>query len=113
MAKEFRRGCKVNGFTTFSATPQLEVVKLIISMVATAQQDRAARFGGEEHESSPEIVLVHMDISRAYFHAPSKEEKHVGLLPEMWSNGTPEYGRLRLSVYDTRVAPLNWEDAFT
>ena len=54
-----------------------------------------------------------MDISRAYFHAPSKDEKHVGLLPEMWSNGTPEYERLRVSVYDTRVAPLNWEDAYT
>ena len=73
MAKEFRRGCKVNGFTTFSATPQLELVKLIISMVTTAQQDRAARFGGEEHETSPKIVLVHVDISRTYFHAPSKE----------------------------------------
>ena len=44
MAKEFRRGSKLDACKHFSATPPLELVKLIISMVATAQGDRAAWF---------------------------------------------------------------------
>ena len=45
VGKEFRRGSTVVGFTNFSATPPLELVKLIVLLVATAQQDRAARLG--------------------------------------------------------------------
>ena len=37
VAKEFRHGSKIDGFMNFSATPLLEMVKLMISMVATAQ----------------------------------------------------------------------------
>ena len=37
MAKEFRRGSEIDGFMNFSATPPLEVVKLMISMVALDQ----------------------------------------------------------------------------
>ena len=44
VAKEFRRGSKIDGFTNFSATPPLELVKLMISVAATAQWDQAARF---------------------------------------------------------------------
>ena len=36
VAKEYRRGPKIDGFTNFSATPLLELVKLMVSMVATA-----------------------------------------------------------------------------
>ena len=55
--------------------------------------------------------MMHTDISRAYFHAPCKEEKYVESPPEMWSKGCPEYGRLRVSLYGTRDAAANWEDA--
>ena len=71
VAKDYRRGATLEGFTNFSATAPLELVKLTISLVAIAQCDRAAWFG---HESSAEILRMHTDISRAYFHAPSKEE---------------------------------------
>ena len=54
---------------------------------------------------------MHTDISRAYFHAPSKEEKYVELPPEMWSEGNPEYGRFRVSLFGTRDAAAKWEDA--
>ena len=30
----------------------------------------------------------------------------------MWSKGCPEYGRLRVSLYGTRDAATNWEDAY-
>ena len=73
VVKEFRRGSKIDGFTNFSATPPHELVKLMISMVATAQWDQAARFVQEGHENSSEVVMMHTDTSRAYFRAPSKE----------------------------------------
>ena len=53
----------------------------MISMVATAQWDQAAWFGQEEHENSSEVVVMHTDISRAYFHAD------VEMPLEMWSKG--------------------------
>ena len=53
VAKEFRRGSAIDGFTNFSATPLLELVKLI----ATAQWDRAAWLGQD--------VMMHTDIRRA------------------------------------------------
>ena len=87
VAKEFLRGSKIDGFMNFSATPPLELEKLMMSMVATAQWDQAAWFGQEGHESSSEIVMMHTDIRRAYLHAPCKEEKYGELPPEMWSKG--------------------------
>ena len=54
---------------------------------------------------------MHTDIRRAYFHASSKEEKYVGQLLEMWSAGTLEYGRLRVSVIARRDAAAHLEDA--
>ena len=78
MAKEFRRGSKVDGFTNFSATPPLEeLVKLIISLLATAHWDRAAWFGEDEHQNSSEIVLMHTDISTAYVHAPEAKQRSM------------------------------------
>ena len=79
------------------------MVKLMISMVATGQWDQAAWFGQEGHENSSGIVMMHTDTSRAYCHAPCKEETYVEL---------PEYGRLRVSLYGTRDAAANWEDAY-
>ena len=112
VAKEFRRGSKVHGFTNFSATPPLEeLVKLVRSLVATSRWDRAAWIGEDEHQNSSEIVVMHTDISRAYFHARSKAQKCVELPTEMWSGGSLECGRLRVSLYGTRDAAANWEDA--
>ena len=112
VAKEFLRGSKIDGFMNFSATPPLELEKLMMSMVATAQWDQAAWFGQEGRESSSEIVMMHTDIRRAYLHAPCKEEKYGELPPEMWSKGCPEHGRHRVSLYGTRDAAANWEDAY-
>ena len=47
---------------------------------------------------------MHTDISRAYVHAPSKEEKYVELPPEMWSEGYLEFGRLGVLLYCTSDA---------
>ena len=74
VAKEFRRGSKYEGFANVSATPPLELVKLIISLVATAQRDPESWFGWREHGANDQIAMMHTDISRAHFHAPNKEE---------------------------------------
>ena len=107
VAKEFRHGSKIDGFTNFWATPPFELVKLMIPMTATAQWDPAVRFGQEGHENSSEIVMMHADISSANFHAPSKEGTYVVLPLEMWSKGCPGCGRLRVSLYGTREAAAN------
>ena len=116
VAKEFRRGSKYEGFANFSATPPLELVKLSIPLVATAQgaaqRDPESWFGWREHGANDQIAMMHTDISRAYFHAPSKEEKYVQLPSEMWRSEYPEYGRLRVSLYGTRDAAANWEAAY-
>ena len=52
VAKEFRRGSKIDGFTNFSDTPLLELVKLMISQVATARWDQAAWFGHEGRKNN-------------------------------------------------------------
>ena len=64
VAKDFRPGSKIDGFTNISATP-------MISMVATAQWDWAAWSGHEGHERGSRIVMMHTD------NAPCKEEKYV------------------------------------
>ena len=110
VTKEFRRGSKIDGLMNFSATLPLELVKLMISMVATAQWDQTAWFGQEGHESSSDIVMMHTDIRRAYFHAPCKEEKNDELPPEIPSMGGsecrctslvthPQIGRMRTPKY--------------
>ena len=59
------------------------------------------------------ICLLYTDISRAYFHAPAKDEKYIELPGEEWGNDHPrECGRLLVSLYGTRDAAHNWEEAY-
>ena len=48
---------------------------------------------------------------QAYFHAPSKKEPYVELPEVMWTSNCPQYARLRVSLFGTRDAAANWEDA--
>ena len=54
---------------------------------------------------------AHTDISRAYVQSLSKEEKYVKLPLGMWTGGSPEYGRLMVSLYGTRGPAAILEDA--
>ena len=112
MAKEFRRGSEIDGFMNFSVTPFLELLKLMISMVATVRWDQVVWFGQRGHERFSQIVMTHTDISRAYFHVVCREERYVELPPTVWSEGYPENGRFRVSLYGTRDAAACWEDAY-
>ena len=55
--------------------------------------------------------MMRANTSRANFHASSKQKTHDELPLEMWSEGCLEYGRLGVSLYGTRDAAANWEDA--
>ena len=112
MAKEFRKGSKREAFANFSALPPLELVKMMISMVATAQEGQGSRYGKQNVAGGEEIVMMHTDISGSYFHAPSKVENYVELPGGMLTSNYPVNGRLRVPLYSTRDAATNWEDAY-
>ena len=105
-------GSEPEGFANFSATPLPELVKLMSSLVAMAQRDPESWCVRRERGANDQIAMMRTDISRAYLHDPSKEEKHVELPSEMWQSEFPEDGRLRDSLHGTRDAPANWEDAY-
>ena len=88
---------KVDGL--FAATPPLEVMKLLLSTLTTANR-------GER--------LMVADVKRAYFHAKSKRLIYVELPPEDVGPGEEGMcGRLNYSMYGTRDAAANWSDEYT
>jgi hypothetical protein len=106
----------------FAATPPLEAVKFLIASVAMVQKDRQSwdeagqqvrRVVQESKNSDDQVCVLYTDISRAYFHAPAKEEKYVEQQPEEWGSGPMlECGILLMPMYGTRDAALNWEDQY-
>ena len=104
MAKEFREGSRCEAFANFSALPPLELVKMMLSMVAMAQKGQGSWYGEQNVAGGDEIVMMHTDISRSYFHAPSKEEEYLELPGGKWTSNYTEKRRLRVSVYGTRDA---------
>ena len=88
MAQGFRKGSKCEAFANFSALPPLELVNIMMSMVATD----GWWYGDQNVAAGEEIVMMHADISRAYFHAPSREEKYAELPRGLWTSDYPENG---------------------
>ena len=64
VAIEFRRESRYEGFAHFSATPPLEVLNKVISLVATAQKDSESWYGEQNFGTNEETALMHTDISR-------------------------------------------------
>ena len=112
MAKEFREGSMCEAFANFSSLSPLELVKMMISTVATAQKGQGSWYGEQNVTGGHEIVMMHTDISRSYCHAPSKEEKYVELPGGKWTSNYPVFGSLRVSMYGTREAATHWEGAY-
>ena len=82
----------------FAATPPLEALKIILSMIATANKG--------------EVVMVN-DISRAFFHAKVEREVYVELPAEDRKPGEEHLcGKLRFSMYGTRDAAQNWYNEY-
>ena len=60
-----------------------------------------------------EIVMMHIDISREYSHAPRREARNVELPRGLWTPDKPENGRLAMSLYGTRDAEVLMERVCT
>jgi hypothetical protein len=85
----------------FSATPPIEAVRMLVAMMAGASNGTP---------SADPMCMMHVDVSRAYFHAPSKRTTIIEL-PEEDKEGSL-VGRLRMSMYGTRDAQQNWEETY-
>ena len=78
----------------FAATPPLEALKNILSIIATANKG--------------EVIMVN-DISLAFFHARVERDVYVQLPEEDKEVGDDNMcGKLRPSMYGTRDAAQNW-----
>ena len=94
VGKEFRTG---PDDALYASTPPLEALRLLISKAATKMHGEA------ENE-----VMVN-DVSRAYFYAKCTRCLYVEL-PAEDPEAHPDFlGRLRLCLYGTRDAALNWQ----
>ena len=82
----------------FAATPPLEVLRLVISILASTRKQNKWK-------------LDSVDIKRAYFHAPAKRDIYVKLPEEDKTEGM--CGKLIKAMYGTRDAASNWEQAYT
>ena len=98
VAQQYRRAWVE---TIFAATPNIEAARLLLA-------DAASRCKGHE------IRTMVVDIKRAYFYAPSQRDIYVRLPPEDPRAGDPNIcGRLKKSLYGTRDAGANWQQAYT
>ena len=94
VARDFKSG---NRPDLYAGTPPLEALKAFISIAAS---------------HSPEFSLMHIDVSRGYFHAKAQRPVLVKL-PSEDCSGKDEgkIGLLKKSMYGTRDAASNWERA--
>ena len=102
-AMEFRVGHRPD---LYSATPPLEAVRMVLAELA----------GNPEWErgSDDPRCLMHIDISRAYFHAACTKPTYVEIPEEDKGVGDEEkVGKLYVSMYGTREAQMNWEKTYS
>ena len=92
VAKEFNTGIKPE---LYAATPPSECFRLMLSLLA----------GGRGRG----MKLMYADVSRAYFYAKAVRPVYVKLPEEDMEPGDENRcGRLKMSMYGTRDAALNW-----
>ena len=90
VAKEFKTD---NRPEWFAATPLGECLKMLMSKMAADRN----------------MKMLYADVSRAYFYAPAVRPVYVKLPAEDIEEGDEGMcGRLRVSMYGTRDAALNW-----
>lgn len=102
VAKVIRRGPNEE---MFAATPPLEAKKCLFSYVIS----QYAR--GRCKNTSDKLKLLFVDVSRAYFYAPSRRPTYVNLPDEDYEPGM--CGRLNVSMYGTQDAASNWKQKYS
>jgi len=92
VAKEFNTGVRPE---LYAATPPSECLRLMLSLLASNRK--------QGHS------LIYADVSRAYFYAKAVRPVYVKLPQEDLEPGDENRcGRLKMSMYGTRDAALNW-----
>ena len=87
VGREIRRSKKSEYFT---ATPPLEVTKILLADCVNSQNSR-----------KPKRVGI-IDIRRTYFHAKARRKIHVEIPAEDWGRGDEDYvAALNMSLYGT------------
>ena len=89
----------------FAATPPLEAKKILFSLAVTEG------IGFEAGKKEQGMKLDFIDVRRAYFHAKAIRRVFVELPDEDWEEG--KCGELDKSMYGTRDAAHNWEEAYS
>ena len=104
VAMEFRRKAVD---TIFAATPPLEAVRILCSLLASKQPNRLAK-----GESGYKMGLY--DVSRAHFYADAARKVYIKLPPEDPRAAEPGVcGVLLKSMYGCRDAASLWEDHYS
>ena len=86
----------------YAATPPLESLKALVSVCSSSQQG-----------ASPHRIMA-VDVKRAYFYAPATRDLFVKIPKEDKEDGDEGMvAKLRLSLYGTRDAALNWANTYT
>ena len=92
VARDFKRGDRPD---LYAGTLPLEALKAMISIAAS---------------HSPEFSLMHVDVSRAYFHAKAQRPVLVKMPAEVCSGkDRRKIGLVKKNMYGTRDAASSWE----
>ena len=103
VGKEFRT---TKDDAPYAATPPLEALRYIISSAATIQN-------GSNGESLDRNMLMINDVSRAYFNAAATRNLYIQLPAEDPHHGKGLVGKLKVCLYGTRDAALNWAETLS
>ena len=96
VAKEIRKHASPE---LFAATPPIESIKLLLAITATDRSN----------------VMLHLDVSRAYFYASALRDIFIELPAEdreYDQDGRPLVGKLRQAMYGTRDAAQAWQKEY-
>ena len=98
VGKEFRTG---PDDALYASTPPLEALRVVLSRAATSDDGTTRR----------EIMVN--DVSRAYFYAKMTRPLYIEVPAEDPNASRDKLGRLRLCLYGTRDAALNWQQTLS
>ena len=85
----------------------MEALKALLGLAAAG---RKSLLEWDEWSSDGPVEVLHSDISRAYFNAPTTEPTYIRIPEEDWEPGDERMcGMLLVSMYGTRKAASNWE----
>ena len=87
----------------FAATPPMEALRFLVHEGATVRSNE---------ELGSKVIMIN-DVARAFFEAPAMRNICIEIPKEDLSGADRRHdkvGHLRMSLYGTRDAAMNWQD---